>query len=144
MNDSGKIAIAAFLAGLIAGAAGGSWTQRAIHRHAMLHRPSPQEMMDRLSRDLSLDKAQRGAISAVMERHKPKFEALRRTTATEFDAIRRAADDEIKQQLNPVQRHKFEEMTARFLKGMPPPLLEGMPSPPGGMPPLSRETRDGR
>ena len=136
MNIPWKIVIPVFLAGLLAGAAGGSWAQRAAFRHFRSGGPmAPRRFIDHFSRELSLDETQRVAVQAIFEKHAPQLEALRLRTAGEFDAIRKSMDEEIKQKLNPDQQRRFEEMTARFMKRMPLPPMAGMPPPPGGMPP---------
>lgn len=129
------VVIPVFLAGLLVGAAGGSWAQRAAFRHFRQGPPGPHGILEHFSRELSLDAGQRAAVNAILQRHGPELDALRQKTSTQFEAIRKAMDEEIKQELNAEQRRRFEAMTARFGKGMPPqgmrPPLEGrMPPPP--------------
>lgn len=124
-------AAALFLLGLILGAAGGSWGQRAA-MHRMM-KGGPKHALERLTRELGLNEDQKAKIGAVLEAHKPKFDALRGETFDKLDALRAEADAEIKKFLTPEQSARFDAMSKerrRRLNWEAPGGPDGLPPPP--------------
>jgi Spy/CpxP family protein refolding chaperone len=100
-----------FLLGLALGAVAGSWGQRAVIRRRMQGDPNHQRMMlDKLSRELSLDEKQKAAISAVMDSKKTDIDRLKTETFARLESIRTSADAEMAKVLTPEQAAKLESM----------------------------------
>lgn len=131
MSPARRAALTAFLLGLIVGAVGGSWGQRALFRRFMRRGPSAARVVDRLNRALSLDAGQKAEVGRILESHKPELQALKKDAKSRFDAIRVTADSEIRKVLRPGQQEKFDRLTARWRERMRAHDDDG----PGGPPP---------
>lgn len=122
----GKTA-AVFLLGLVLGAAAGSWGQRAMTRRFMRRGPDPKRMVEHLTRALSLDEAQKDAVSAILEGRRGQFESVREDTVARLESLRASADADIEKVLRPEQAAKFAELRQRRRRFGPPP--DGLPPP---------------
>lgn len=131
MTLARRSAVPAFLLGLIVGAVGGSWGQRAMFRRFMRRGPAPARIVERLNRQLSLDEKQKGEISAILESRGPELQALKKDAKARFDAIRDSADAEIREVLRPDQQPKFDALTARWRERMRAHEGDGPGGPPG-------------
>ena len=100
-----------FLLGLALGAAAGSWGQRVAFHRAMQTDPDHhRQMLDKLSRELSLDEKQKGEVSAILDSRKAEVDKLRADTFARLLAIRTSADAEIAKSLTTEQAAKLEAM----------------------------------
>ncbi len=118
MTSARRSAVPAFLLGLIVGAVAGSWGQRAMFHRFMRRGPDPARIVDRMSRQLSLDEKQKAEIYAIMEARRPELLALKKDARARFIAIREGADAEIRKVLRPDQQPKFDALTARWRERM--------------------------
>lgn len=111
MSSSRPPVVSALLLGLVLGAAAGSWTQRAMFRRMMSDGPQHRRrMLERMSRELSLDEKQKAQVSALMDSRKAEIDALRKDTFARLEAIRNSVDAEIKKVLTPEQSARFDAM----------------------------------
>jgi hypothetical protein len=69
---------------------------------------SKQEPLDRMTKDLSLDKEQREAVKKIFEEHKPEFEALHKQVRDNLSKLLGEMDKEILNVLNNEQKKKYE------------------------------------
>ena len=100
-----------FLLGLAFGAVVGSWGQRAVFRHRMRGDPNHRRMMlDKLSRELTLDNKQKAAVSAVMDSKRADIDRLKAETFAHLEGIRSSADAEMAKILTPAQTARLESM----------------------------------
>lgn len=132
MNRSLRAAAPVFLLGLVAGAALGSWGQRALFRRFQRRGPDPARVLERLTRELRLDEDQRDRVAEIMDRRRPELQALKRDAKARFDAIREESDAEIRAILRPGQREAFDRMTARWRERL---RARDVPGGPPGPPP---------
>lgn len=114
MSPARRAALTAFLVGLIAGAAAGSWGQRAMFRRFMKRGPDAAHMIRRLDRELSLDDSQKSAILAVLGARRAEIESVKKDAQARFESMRVATDADIRKLLRPDQQAKFDAMTARW------------------------------
>jgi Spy/CpxP family protein refolding chaperone len=101
----------AFLLGLALGAAAGSWGQRVSFRHLAQNDADRHRMMiEKLSRELSLDEKQKAAMTRVMDLRKSDVDTLKAETFARLETIRAGADAELVKMLTPAQAAKLAEM----------------------------------
>jgi uncharacterized membrane protein len=79
--------------------------------------PPPQVLLERLTRDLSLDAAQRDKVRDVLEASRPRVERLQREARDGFEAEQRALHDEIRTLLTPDQQERFDRLIERGRRG---------------------------
>lgn len=115
MKPAAKAAAPVFLLGLVLGALVGAVAQRSVMRRHM-GPPDPQRMVRRLSRDLSLDEAQKTSVLAALESRRPQMESLRREGDAKFEALRAETNADIRRLLKPEQIVKFDELVERWEK----------------------------
>ncbi len=125
----GKTA-AVFLLGLILGAVVGSWGQRALFHRLMKSGPDPKKMVERLSRDLGLDDAQRASVAAVLDAKHGDVEAIKKDTFTRLAKIREDADAQIVKVLNPDQAARFAKIRRAHKMHLNWEAPDGFPPPP--------------
>ncbi|MBI3563906.1 MAG: hypothetical protein HY079_01765 [Elusimicrobia bacterium] len=125
----GKTAVV-FLLGLVLGAAAGSWGQRAMMRRFLHRGPDPKRMVERLSRALSLDDAQKTAVAGILDSRRGDFEAVKKDTFSRLEALRASADAEIEKVLRPDQAARFAELRRRRRPRFGPGPEDGPPPPP--------------
>jgi len=101
---------AVFAAGIATGAAvealaDGDETPRRGRRSA-------EAMVAQLTRQLDLSPVQRDSVRAVMERHRPAFEAAWREMRPRYDSLRQRVRGEIAAQLTSEQLTRYERLMA--------------------------------
>ncbi len=101
---------AVFAAGVATGAAveafaDGDETPRRGRRGAAA-------MVAHLTRELDLSPVQQDSVRAIMERHRPAFEAAWREMRPRYDSLRQRVRGEIGAQLSPEQRTRYERLIA--------------------------------
>jgi len=92
--------------------------------------PPPAPPIDELKRALSLDDRQAKAMSAIMEAHRNRVEALQARTRAAHDALVRETDDELRKVLSTQQFEAFQTWKQRHRPPPPPPF--GRPGEQGG------------
>jgi hypothetical protein len=75
--------------------------------------PPPQVLLERLTRELDLDVAQRQQIGAVLEASRGRVEVLQRDVRAQFEQEQRALRDEIRKLLRPDQLERFDRSIER-------------------------------
>ncbi|OGS39331.1 MAG: hypothetical protein A2506_06015 [Elusimicrobia bacterium RIFOXYD12_FULL_66_9] len=113
MKIDWKKAAPIFVLGILLGAVGGSWTQRAMMRH-WKKSPDASRRVEKLSRQLKLDAGQKDAVKVLLEADRVKFAALHDELMARFKTLRGESRTEIRKLLTPEQQVKFDEMTARL------------------------------
>lgn len=119
------IVAATFAAGFTSGA--------GFHRWATADygpRPPPPLFSPWTLRELGLSPDQKKKAQVILERHRPKLEAIFQETFPRVRAVKEQVDREIRAILSAEQRAKFEELNSR----RPSPERGGRP-PPGAVPP---------
>ena len=105
--------MAAFLAGVLCGGAGFLLAARnnvgPVHARPRGH----GGYVNHLTRTLDLTEVQRDSVRAILERHRPAMDSLRREVAPRFETLQRTMRSEIRAQLTPDQQQKLEAMTRR-------------------------------
>jgi Spy/CpxP family protein refolding chaperone len=76
--------------------------------------PGARGIQSFLGRELDLTAAQRDSVRAILERSRPKLEAIWRDVRPRVDSVRSTIDSEIAAQLTPTQRTRFEEIRRRM------------------------------
>ena len=101
---------AAFIAGVLCGGAGMLLASRDA-------RPGTPRMhggyLNHLTRTLDLTEVQRDSVRAILERHRPAMDSLRREVAPRFETLQQTMRSEIRAQLTPEQQQKLADMTRR-------------------------------
>jgi hypothetical protein len=105
---------AAFLVGALCGAAG--MLLAAQNGMGPLHprRRGPSGYVNHLTRVLELSAVQRDSVRAIVERHRPAMDSLRREVAPRFETLQNVIRSEIRSQLSPEQQRRLSDMTKRF------------------------------
>jgi len=123
MKINWKQVVPVFVIGLVLGAAIGSWVHRAASHYFMKNGPHADRMLEKLSRGLNLDTAQKDAVRAVLDSQRTKMEALHQETSSKFNDIRLSFNAEIKKLLRPEQQKIFDAVAARWEARRTPPHL---------------------
>jgi Spy/CpxP family protein refolding chaperone len=110
---------AAFVAGALTGA-GATTLLRAEGRMPERHARGPGGYLAFLTRELDLSAAQRDSVRAVLERHHPTMDSLWQATRPRLETLRATIRSEIRTQLTPAQRTKYEKLLERHHDGPPP------------------------
>jgi Spy/CpxP family protein refolding chaperone len=116
-----------FLCGVIAGSAGllvYSWYSG--HWMRPFHHPSPQQIVQRMTKDLSLTPDQTQQLTTIINDSIQKHRALDQQVAPQYQALRTETRERIRKILNPAQQAKFDELVRRFEQRR----HEGPPGPP--------------
>lgn len=112
------LALALFLSGLAAGFAADrllhGWPHHGPHHHHGPFGPPPDELTERLRRDLDLDAAQAQAVDAILRRHSQEMAAVLARTAPEMEAFRLRAEEQIEALLRPEQQQRYAKQRARL------------------------------
>jgi Spy/CpxP family protein refolding chaperone len=111
---------AAFVAGALVGA-GATTLLRAEGGMPERHARGPNAYLALLARELDLSPAQRDSVRAVLERHHPAMDSLWQATRPRLETLRAAIRSEIRTQLTPAQRTKYEQLLERHHHDGPPP-----------------------
>lgn len=109
MKNPWKEILIAFLIGMLVG-----WF--AFSRISQDRTPAWKsgKMLERFSRELSLDPGQKQKIAQILEAKRAQFSALREEMSPRFDEIRASSKLEIRKVLTPEQEEKFEKIEARW------------------------------
>lgn len=109
--------IGAFVAGAAVGVAGDRTFEHRYSREGM-RRP-----MDRMSRELNLNDAQRAAFDSILENRETQLRALFAPIRPQLDSlnnlgkgIKDSTHEQLRRVLNDEQRAKFDKMRADFRK----------------------------
>lgn len=102
---------AVFLAGGLAGWGGHEAAERDEGRGP--RRRGPDAMVEFLSRELSLNNAQRDSVRAIFARHRPETDSLWARVRPRFDSIKTKVRAEIDAVLTPEQRAKHQQLIER-------------------------------
>lgn len=103
---------AAFAVGILVGAGGtllADWNDGPARRESR----GPRGYLQRLTHVLELDSAQRDTVQAILDRHKPALDSLRREMEPRFETLQQSIRSDIRSRLNPDQQRKFNDMTRR-------------------------------
>ena len=82
--------------------------------------PPPQVLLERLTRELDLDEAQREQIRSVLESSRGRVATLQRDVRERFDNEQRTLHEQIRQVLRPEQQQKFDRSVERGPRGRGP------------------------
>jgi hypothetical protein len=105
---------AAFLVGALCGAAGMLVASQRGMGPSPPRRRGPHGYVEHLTRTLDLSSAQRDSVRAILERHRPAMDSLRREVAPRFETLQNTIRSEIRLQLSPDQQERLSDMTKRF------------------------------
>lgn len=105
---------AAFLVGALCGAAGMLVASQRGMGPSQPRRRGPHGYVEHLTRTLDLSPAQRDSVRAILERHRPAMDSLRREVAPRFETLQNTIRSEIRLQLSPDQQERLSDMTKRF------------------------------
>ena len=105
---------AAFLVGALCGAAGMLVASQRDVGPSQPRRRGPHGYVEHLTRTLDLSPAQRDSVRAILERHRPAMDSLRREVAPRFETLQNTIRSEIRLQLSPDQQERLSDMTKRF------------------------------
>ena len=100
---------AVFVAGGLAGWGGREAAERDERGPGGGHR-GPDALVAYLSRELSLNAAQRDSVRAIIARHRPETDALWARVRPQFDSIKARMRAEIDAQLTPEQRTRHQQL----------------------------------
>lgn len=106
--------ILALAVGLAAGVAIGLHMPRWAFMHMHRGGNPTARMVEKFSRDLKLDAAQREKLTAILERTHKRVMDLRKGVGPRFEAIRRETSAEIAKILTPEQAARFREMEKKW------------------------------
>ena len=107
--------VAAFVVGVLCGAGGVLVAER--NGGIPLDRRGgrgPGGYLGHLTRELSLTPVQRDSVRAVLDRHRPAMDSLRREVAPRFETLQETIRSDIRMQLTTEQQGKLATMTRRF------------------------------
>lgn len=103
--------VGVFAAGAATGAVGMS---QYSHRQADARQQrGPDEYLQRLTRELSLDETQHGKVKQVLDTYAPQMESLWAETRPRFETMRTELRRDISALLTAAQRTRYEEMIRR-------------------------------
>jgi hypothetical protein len=119
---SPRVRAALALAGVfVLGAATGVGGARffvARHMAHALDAPLPavrhRVVMNALDRQLDLSKDQHEKIAGILEKHEPEITEISRSVEPKLAPIFASIEDEIRAELTPDQRPKFDELAKKF------------------------------
>jgi hypothetical protein len=107
--------LAAFAAGIaVGGAASATLGDRDRGRDARRNRPREEiSYLDRLTRDLTLNPAQRDSVAAVLKRYDEPMRELWRRERQQVDSMRMEVRGQIAALLDPHQKEQYRLMNQR-------------------------------
>ena len=73
---------------------------------------SPEQMLERMRRDLNLDDRQAAEVRKIVDETSNEYRSLRSEARPRFDAIRQSARTRIRALLNPEQQKRFDARVA--------------------------------
>ncbi len=101
---------AVFVAGGLAGWGGREAAERDERGPGGGGHRGPDALVAYLSRELSLNAAQRDSVRAIIARHRPETDALWARVRPQFDSIKARMRAEIDAQLTPEQRTRHQQL----------------------------------
>ncbi len=101
-----------FISGVIAGIA---VERKFLHcrsdgKGRVRERFSKEQVLDRLTRDLALNKTQRESVGEIFDRHKPEFKALHKQIKNNMSKLLGTIDAEILNVLDEGQKKKYKNI----------------------------------
>jgi Spy/CpxP family protein refolding chaperone len=75
-------------------------------------RRSPEQVLDKMRRELDLDERQAAEVRKVVDETRNEYRSLRSEARPRFDAIRQSARTRIRALLNPEQQKRFDARVA--------------------------------
>lgn len=105
------ILVAVFLIGAASGAA--AWYAITTSRHPPMHGPIPLHLLE-------LTTEQKAKVHDIFEAHRPKLDAVIKSTFPKVQAINQEIEDEVKSLLTAEQKEKFESIHSERPEGPPP------------------------
>ncbi len=114
MRPNWKPIAAAFLVGAVIGVLAGACFQRIAWHRSWQHGADTQHILDRFTKELSLDAAQQESVKKVVEKYRADTKSLEAATSERFDRLRAASRAELAKLLRPDQQAKFKAMTERW------------------------------
>lgn len=106
--------LAAFVAGGLCGAGGLLLAERSGKVSSHGPRREHGGYLTRLTRELDLTASERDSVRAVLDRHRPAMDSLRREVEPRFETLQQRIRSDIRIQLTREQQGKFDDMTKRF------------------------------
>ena len=110
MLNRSKIAALALLALVFVAGGAAGWGVREGARCETKSRRGPDAMVERLTRELSLNPAQRDSVRAIFQRHHAEFEALWARVRPQFDSLKTIVRSEVAAQLSTEQRVRYQRL----------------------------------
>lgn len=105
---------AAFLVGALCGVAGMLLAAKSGMGPLPRRERGSGGYVNHLTRVLDLTPVQRDSVRAIVERHRPAMDSLRREVAPRFETLQHTIRSEIRLQLSSDQQRKLSDMTKRF------------------------------
>jgi Spy/CpxP family protein refolding chaperone len=111
MTRTKGLALATYLAAIVAGAAIGVTVDRWVLREQLVRQwDDPRAMRTRLADELKLDAAQRTALDSILDTRNRTFDALMAPMRPRLDSVSTNAREQIRQLLTPEQRTVYDQM----------------------------------
>jgi hypothetical protein len=111
MRRTSGYAVAFFFAALVAGAAVGVATDRALQRERLERQWSDvRAMRDRLADDLGMDVAQRAQLDTILDERNRQVDSVMSPVRPSLDSLGAAARQRIRQLLTSEQQATYDQM----------------------------------
>ena len=117
MFNKSKVWAFGLLAAVFAAGVGTSAAVQALagdRESSRRGRRSADAMVAHLARELDLTQGQRDSVRAILDRHRPAFDALWRELRPRYDSLRQQVRAEIRVQLTSEQRTRYERLIAQL------------------------------
>ena len=121
--------VAAVLCGILIGLVAGAKLQEYRTRKIDTFKeagPDPQRVIKGLTERLGIDEKQGAVIKQISEKRRAEVLALQSDVYGRFEAIRLGMRDDIRKELTPEQRKKFDDIVAKWdvtrRRAEPPPM----------------------
>ena len=123
MQQSKWYALLFLLGAFVAGAAVGVAADRTVEHNRPMGRSGPRSPLDRMSRDLDLTPAQRGAFDTILENRQKQMRQLFAPIQPQMDSlmalgkvVRDSTHEQLRRVLTPEQRVRFDKMHEEMKK----------------------------
>jgi arginine deiminase len=111
MRRTSGYAVAFFFAALVAGAAVGVVTDRALQRERLERQWSDvRAMRDRLAEDLGMDATQRAQLDTILDERNRQVDSVMSPVRPQLDSLGAAARQRIRQLLTSEQQATYDQM----------------------------------
>ncbi len=111
MRRTSGYAVAFFFAALVAGAAVGVVTDRALQRERLERQWSDvRAMRDRLAEDLGMDATQRAQLDTILDERNRQVDSVMSPVRPSLDSLGAAARQRIRQLLTSEQQATYDQM----------------------------------